>query len=131
MTRPEEIETLFEREAIRDLVSTYCYRIAAGEVGPVLELFTEDCVVEILGELHRGHDGLRALYADSFAVEPKPFVHNHLVEQVDDAHARGRAVFEIRQVRDGVPETTVGRYDDEYEKSGGSWKFRTRTFAFY
>ena len=131
MTEPDGVHALLEREAIRDLVSAYCYRIAAADLESVLALFAEDCVVDILGDRHRGHEGLRALYVDSFAVEPKPFAHNHLVELIDARQARGRAVFEIRQTRDGARETSVGCYQDEYVKSEGVWKFGTRRFAFY
>ena len=125
------IETLREKDALRDLISTYCYRIAAADVEGVLELFAQDCVVDILGTRYEGHAGLRELYRSSLEVEPKPFVHNHLIE-IDGADAaHGRAVFEIRQQRDKAAETSIGCYVDQYTKQGGTWKFQARTFAFY
>ena len=112
-------------------IATYCYGIAAKDLEAVLRLFTPDCSVEVLGTAYEGESGLRALYADSLGVDPKPFVHNHWIEIEDDRSARGKAVFEIRQTRDGEPEGSVGCYADEYSKQDGAWKFHRRTFSFY
>ena len=131
MTDAERIARIEDREAIRDLLATYCYRVAAGDVDGVVALFAVDCVVEVLGQRYEGEPGLRALYADSLPVEPKPFLHNLLLESLEAESASGRAVFEIRQVRDGRPETSVGCYADRYVKQAGVWRFQTRTFEFY
>ena len=127
-TRLQRIE---DRDALRDLLARYCYLIAAGDVEGVLELFTPDCRVEILGQSYEGPEGLRKLYADSLRVEPKPYIHNHLIESLGDDSARGRCVLEIRQTRDGRPETGGGCYEDAYRKVDGSWKFESRVFRVY
>ena len=132
MSDATRLARLEEKDALRDLLTAYCYRIAAADVEGVLALFAEDCVVDILGTRYEGHEGLRRLYADSLAVEPKPFVHNHWIElEADPTKATGRAVFEIHQKRDGTAETSVGCYSDRYTKREGAWKFQARTFAFY
>ena len=131
MTDDERMTRIEDHEALRNLVATYCFEIAAKNVEAVLSLFTSDCRVEILGTVYEGEDGLRALYADSLAVDPKPFVHNQSIEIVDAKTARGRAVFEIRQTREGEVEQSTGCYADEYAKQDGAWKFHRRTFAFY
>jgi len=131
MTDAERLTRIEDREAIRDLLASYCYAIAAKDVERVLALFVPDCRVEVLGNVYSGESGLRALYADSLTVDPKPFVHNHWIELRSEAAARGKAVFEIRQTREGTPESSVGCYEDEYAKEGGVWRFQRRTFAFY
>lgn len=131
MTDAERLQRLEDREAIRELIATYCHRIASGDVETVLPLFTADCVVDILGTRYEGEAGLRALYADSLAVEPKPFVHNQSIEIEGPGAARGQAVFEIRQTREGAEERSVGCYADVYAKDAGRWRFRRRTFSFY
>jgi len=125
------LQRIEDRDALRDLLARYCYLIAAGDVEGVLELFAPDCSVEILGQSYEGFEGLRKLYADSLVVEPKPYVHNHLVENLGDDMARGRSVFEIRQTRDGKSETGGGCYEDIYRKIDGSWKFQSRVFRVY
>ena len=131
MTDSERLTRIEDREAIRNLIATYCYGIAAKDLDGVLTLFTADCRVEILGTVYEGESGLRTLYADSFGVDPKPFVHNHWLELGDEGVARGKAVFEIRQTRDGKPDSSIGCYEDEYLKQDGAWKFQRRTFSFY
>lgn len=131
MSDSERLQRIEDRQAIRDLLASYCYRIAAAEIDAVLALFAEDSVVEILGDRYEGEAGLRALYTASFPVEPKPLLHNHLLESLDPTSARGRSVFEIRQVRDGQPETSLGCYADTFTKRDGVWKFQRRVFAFY
>ena len=131
MTDADRLTRLEDREAIRDLLATYCYGIARKDLDAVLALFTADCRVEVLGTTYEGESGLRSLYADSLPVDPKPFVHNHRIEVLGDRTARGQAVFEIRQTRDGAEERTVGCYADEYLKQDGDWKFQRRVFAFY
>ena len=120
-----------DRNAIHDLLMTYCYRIAAADIEAVLDLFEEDAVVEILGDRYEGWEGLRTLYAASLPVEPKPFLHNLLVESLEEARARTRAVFEIRQKRDGQPDSSIGCYEDEFLKREGRWRFHRRVFRFY
>ena len=131
MSENERLQRIEDRQAIRDLLASYCYRIAAADVDAVVALFADDAVVEILGDRYEGEEGLRALYAASLPVEPKPLLHNHLLESLDPTSARGRSVFEIRQVRDGQPETSLGCYLDTFTKRDGVWKFQRRAFAFY
>lgn len=124
-------EILEAREAIRDLLARYCYLIARGDVDRVIELFTSDCRVEILGQEYAGTEGLERLYAASLVHAPKPFIHNHLIEEVAGDVAHGRCVLDIWQKRDGVEERGGGCYVDHYRRESGQWKFSQRTFQPY
>ena len=131
MTDSERLTRIEDRDAIRNLLANYCFGIAAKDLEAVLALFAADCQVDILGTVYEGESGLRTLYADSLTVDPKPFVHNQQIDLLDERSARGKAVFEIHQTRDGAQERSVGCYEDEYAKQDGIWKFQRRTFAFY
>jgi ketosteroid isomerase-like protein len=131
MSEGDRIRRLEDREAIRDLLAHYCYRIARGDVDAVLELFTEDCRVVIFDDVFEGPAGLRALYASALPVSPKPYIHNHLLHELEEHSATGSSVFEIRQIRDGVSETGGGCYDDRFLKQDGEWKFSERRFRLY
>jgi ketosteroid isomerase-like protein len=131
MNASDRIERLEDREAIYDLLKRYCYLIAAADVDGVIDLFTSDCVVEVLGTRYEGESGLRSLYASSLEFHPKPYIHNHLLEDLEADTASGRCVLEIRQLRDGQPEVGGGCYEDLYRKQAGGWKFEARTFRNY
>jgi uncharacterized protein (TIGR02246 family) len=126
-TRLRRIE---DRQAIRDLLVRYCYAIASKDLESVLTLFIADSRVEILGHEYRGESGLRRLYEASLAVGPKPFLHNHILEALEDDYARGRTVFEIHP-SEGESAPSAGCYVDEFRKVDGDWKFETRTFRTY
>ena len=131
MSDAKRIQEIEDREAIRDLLARYCYLIAAADVDGVVALFTANCRVEILGALYEGEAGLRALYEASLAVQPKPYIHNHLIEEFEGDAAKGRCVLEIRQVRDGEAQVGGGCYEDRYRREAGVWKFEARTFRDY
>jgi uncharacterized protein (TIGR02246 family) len=131
MSESERLRRIEDREAIRDLLKRYCYLIASGDVDGVVALFTKDCRVEILGRHFEGEAGLRELYADSLAVQPRPYIHNHLIETLEDESAEGRCVLEIRQTRDGESEVGGGCYVDRYRKQDGVWLFEQRRFQVY
>ncbi len=131
MSESMRIQQLEDREAIRDLLARYCYLIARGDVDAVIDLFTSDCRVEILGQVYEGAAGLRTLYASALDFSPKPYIHNHLIEELDVRTASSSCVLEIRQVRDGEPETGGGCYEDRYLKEDGTWKFSERRFRVY
>jgi ketosteroid isomerase-like protein len=127
-TRLRELE---DRQAISDLLSRYCYLIASRDVDGVVDLFADDCCVEVLGREYAGEAGLRELYEASLTVDPKPCVHNQLLDDLTERSARGRAVFEIEQGPEGGRQKSTGCYEDHYVKSGEAWKFARRVFRLY
>lgn len=131
MNDATRLQRLEDREALRDLLARYCYLIARGDVDGVIELFTADCRVEILGQLYSGEAGLRELYRDALLVQPKPYIHNHLIETLEDTSATSSCVLEIRQQRDGTEQVGGGCYEDRYRKQDGRWKFHQRVFRSY
>ncbi len=134
-----KVETLADRDAIRELTATYCRAIASGDVPAVVELFCEDAVFETdpIPTLHRpagclnGRDEILAAYTATLAqITPKPFLHNHLVE-VDGDRAQGFCSVEIRVVQGETAYNVAGHYEDAYRRVDGLWKFERRRFVVY
>lgn len=134
MTEPpapdDDLGWLVDRAALHDLVHEYCYRAAARDIDGVLALFAPDGWMDLLGDRHEGLDALRRMYDGAMAAKPKPFIHNLVVERVGPDEARGRCVAEIRNLA-GEFRGGFGRYDDEFVRVDGVWRFAGRTYSLY
>jgi ketosteroid isomerase-like protein len=130
-TLEERIRAIEDRDSIRELTARYCQLAVAGKADDVVDLFTEDGVMESGDTVERGQERLRELYRESFkALRPIPTVHNHVVE-LDGDHATGFCSLELRTVEDGVAVTAAGHYEDRFERVDGVWKFACRKLVFY
>ena len=96
-------------------------------------LFTED------GEMDFGYLGKgkgREELARVFANAPnllqfvKQFIHNHVVE-VDGDEGKGYSYMEARTINNDQAFVVAGRYDDDYVRVDGVWKFRHMKFDAY
>ena len=124
------LQALLDREAIRTLPVRYCHCVWQKDLDGYVNLFTEDGTFSTTDPSlpgAQGHAGLRAMIADSLdAMQPRPFIHNHVVELHGADRATGTCYVEVRLRRDGKPWRMAGWYDDEYAKVGGEWKFKSR-----
>ncbi len=121
-----QVQELTDREAIRALRYRYHEYINEGKVAEIPDLFTED------GDLDFGYLGKakgRAELTKFFAGIPqllsfiKQFVHNHVVE-VQGNGGTGFSYLEAKTISKGEPYLVAGRYNDEYVKENGQWKFK-------
>jgi hypothetical protein len=123
----EALRGVTDREAIRDLRCRYHECINEGDLARIPSLFAEG------GEIDFGHLG-RAKGAreigDFFARELTQvlpfimqFIHNHVVE-VSGESGRGFAYLEAKPIYKGEPYLVAARYDDEYVREDGEWKFK-------
>jgi 3-phenylpropionate/cinnamic acid dioxygenase small subunit len=78
-------------------------------------------------EVRRGYGGV-ILYEDG--TPRTKHVISNLVVDVDDGstHASARSYFTVLQATDGVPLQPIiaGRYEDQFEKVDGTWRFSER-----
>ncbi len=135
------VRELTDREAIRDLRFKYHEYINEGNFGEIPGLFTAD------GELDFAHLGKavgRAEIARFFGALGKPpeptdrpritwvkqFIHNHTIELRGDA-GTGFAYLEAKPIYNGEAFLVAARYDDEYVRQGGQWKFKKMSLAPY
>ncbi len=128
---------LVERDAIRDLRMRYHECINEAKMAEIAGLFTDDGELDFahLGAA-RGSEQITAFFSGlargpSASGEPrrrglyrvKQFIHNHVV-RINGETADGFAYLEAKPVYNGEAYVVAARYDDEYVKLGGRWKFR-------
>ena len=132
-----KVQELSDREAIRDLRYRYHEYINDARFDEIGDLFSDDGEVNFghLGtahgrdEIRRFFGGLRASAGNGGAADWQPrlsrvrqFIHNHMVE-VDGDHAHGFAYLEAKPVYKGESYVVAARYDDDYVRQNGQWKF--------
>jgi SnoaL-like domain len=132
-----KVAELSEREAIRALRFRYHECINEAKPAEIPDLFTEDGELEF-GHLGRakGRDQIKAFFSGLGAGRSAPqggqprrglyrvrqFIHNHVINLHDD-RADGFAYLEAKPVYNGESYVVAARYDDEYVKRDGHWKF--------
>jgi AcrR family transcriptional regulator len=130
------IQTLADREEIRDLVATYAHRMAHGPAAA--DLFTDDGVYVNRGTPNlpakevRGRAALDRHFCDrtAWAERPLPMIHNHLIAVRGD-EATGICSVEIRLAAEGASIVASGYYNDRYRREYGRWRFVERDAYFF
>ena len=127
------VQNLDDQEAVRKLRYRYHECINEGKHGEILDLFTTDGVLDFgyLGKAH-GRAELAKFFGGvsqllSFV---KQFVHNHMV-QVQGDTGTGLSYLEAKTVSKGESYLVAARYDDEYVKQNGQWKFKSMRLTPY
>jgi SnoaL-like protein len=127
------VQELVDREAIRDLRYRYHEYVNEGKFSQIPKLFTEN------GELDFAHLGKargRAAIEKFFGAlnEPasagerpritwvKQFIHNHTIRLNGDS-GTGFSYLEAKPIYNGEAFLVAARYDDEYLRQNGEWKF--------
>jgi uncharacterized protein (TIGR02246 family) len=127
---------LEEKEAIRDLMSAYCFHVDNGEFDKFAALFAEDGVFEAgpLGKL-RGRSAIREFIGAQVpnAGEGPARKHctlNHLI-RVDGLEAMADSyIVVLRESDQGIIASLAGRYEDVLVKDNGEWRFKVRKIHF-
>ena len=122
----DEIGTIADLEAIRDLAVRYAHGVWTKDVVSIAALFVEDGEMDTGREVLRGRDAIRSTYARVFAQDDFfPFVHNHVID-IAGADASGTSYLDLRAVIGGARMTGFGSYSDRYARTPDGWKFRAR-----
>src|ERR1700730_450 len=130
-----EVNDLLDREAIRQLPITYSHLVRTRDIDGIVNLFTADGELILSDNIGqgtgaKGSSALRTFYDKSIAnTDPWPFIHNHHIVMLGNGRAKGCVYVGLRFGSRGFRTTTIGVYEDEYEKKDGSWKFRSRRFT--
>jgi hypothetical protein len=150
MDMEERIQTLEDRERIKELMATYCFLVDDDKCAELVnDHFTHDAHCDFRFR----PEGLPPLIADLQEEAPPAFIsngreevvnffrnfvglllkdmshttHNHRIT-VDGDRASGDCYFELtaRDANTSVPMTGAGRYFDEFERVDGEWRFSQR-----
>jgi SnoaL-like domain len=136
-----QVRELKDREALRHLRYRYHEYINEAKFAEIVDLFAPDGELEFgpLGKA-KGREGILGFFKRLGPPTPgaassgphftyvKQYIHNHVVE-INGDHAKGYSYLEARPVINGEAHMVAGRYDDEYRKVGGHWRFTRMTFT--
>jgi hypothetical protein len=124
------LQEVIDREAIRSLPLRYCHCVWQKDLDGYVNLFTEDGTISTNDPTlprAQGRTELRRMIAEGLeTMQPRPFIHNHVIELLGPDRATGTCYVEVRLLRDGKRWLMTGWYNDEYAKVGEEWKFKSR-----
>lgn len=126
---------LADRVEIQELRARYCYHVDDQRYDDWVGLFTPDAHLSFQGVgTFEGHDEIRA-FVEEFVDVEHPFIshmlHNPVIDIGDDT-ATGSWYFEAPTVfGDGRAGWVHGRYEDEYKRMDGTWKFASISTTFH
>jgi SnoaL-like domain len=145
--RVSELENLVrelrDREAIRDLRYRYHEYVNEGKFEDIPSLFTAAGELDFahLGKAS-GHDEIARFFgalnrkpANGEKERPritwvKQFIHNHTI-QLNGDKGHGFAYLEAKPIYNGEAFLVAARYDDEYVRLNGEWKFSKMSLVPY
>ena len=122
-----QVGVLQDRFEIQDLRFRYHVAVNEKELESIHSLFTEDAEVHFEGiGSARGRAEIEALYREVVGKNPfiMQFIHNHVISLNGDT-ATGLSYLDARTVADGESMLVAARFDDEYVRRDGEWKFQT------
>lgn len=130
----KKLEQLTDREAIRSLRFRYHECINGETFDAIPDLFSRDGALDFdyLGDAN-SRDELKAFFKKVETLVPfvKQFMHNHAIEAQEAETAKGYAYLEAKTISNGEAYFVAGRYDDEYVKEDGKWKFKKMSLTPY
>ncbi|WP_301148708.1 nuclear transport factor 2 family protein [Mycobacterium simiae] len=121
---------------IRELTAKYALFVDTSQVEPLVALFVEDGVFDETPcglARYQGHVELATCYRQLFGVANATLhlTANHILDDLDGDEARGSCAAIIVGVIGGSEVLLTCRYDDVYVRTGGCWRFRSRTVTPY
>lgn len=123
---------LEDKDAIREVLAEYCFRLDGGRFEEMAALFAEDGTWDTAFGTATGRAAIAALARDirARAGDERPRA-IHLVANVaialDGDHARARSNWTVVQNSPQGPKVgSGGAYDDEMVREDGRWLFRRR-----
>ena len=128
----KELRTLRDTEEIKKLHTEYVFWLMNHQWEDIIDCFAENAIADIWNHgVGKGKEGITRLFKDVIAKEV-PWDSGHLLAQpvisVDGDKARGHWILYIFFAE--RPKVWVqGRYDCEYIKLDGKWKFSSLKFT--
>jgi ketosteroid isomerase-like protein len=119
-----------EVAAIRQLIDAYGDAVFRRDASDWGACWAEDACWSLAGQVVEGRDEIVALWKIAMAGFPfVAFFAQPGLIVVDGERASGRVyTHELLEKSDGTIDRPIGRYDDEYRKIEGAWRFAARTY---
>ncbi len=126
------ISALEDIEKIKDLRHTYCYMCDDYNMDGVIGLFSKTATADFheFGQ----YDGIAEITKFYKEIIPEAmtfFVHmvsNPMINLIDSEHATGKWYADVPATLSGEARWMCGRYEEEYVKENGVWKFKDMKF---
>jgi ketosteroid isomerase-like protein len=116
-----------EKDAIRDVLSAYCFYVDSNNLDRWAELFTEDAIF-VFGQEVKGRAAIRDYVAAKF-IPHWPNKHctlNSLIT-INGTEAKAESYLIVVRASDqGMIVSFAGRYEDELVKQGETWRIKVR-----
>lgn len=128
----QSLAGLLAREAIRDLPNRYCDCVWRGDSAGIAALFANDArftAISDKGEITiEGRAKLAEFFHGALDFQPRPYIHNHVLDRQDGQRASGRCYLDLRCATKAMGWIGAGYYEDEYVNTAEGWKFQARRF---
>jgi hypothetical protein len=138
-----KLQEMMDREQIRDLRYRYHEYVNEGKYKEIPSLFAEDGEIDFahLGK-GKGREAIGKFYGAIAGDAPtadkdrpritfvKQFIHNHTIQLHGD-HGHGVSYLEAKPIFGGEAFLVAARFNDDYVKRNGEWKFQKMTLLPY
>jgi len=121
---------LEEKDAIREVLAEYCFRLDGGDYDGMAALFTADGTWDTAFGIGKGRDGIEALVRKIRGPTPPPRAIHHVTNVVIKLGGDAATCFSnwvtVHNSEQGPKIGSAGSYADEMVKQDGRWRFRYR-----
>jgi ketosteroid isomerase-like protein len=116
---------------VQRTIACYARAMDGRDLQSCVALFTEDAVIEVMGQRYAGVGAIRG-WMNELAKSP-PGIHlttNTVVQAVsaDEATAISDVAF-IKRLEGGWQILAAGKYEDQLRRNGSQWQFIKRTIV--
>lgn len=121
--------TATDHEQIRNLLAAYCIHVDDGDFERLASLFTEDAVVDAMGDVMQGRDTIARSMEENYIPRRRGrhVTLNSFIEVDGDSATATSDIMFVRRSKEGPLIQLMGRYTDELVRRDGAWRFRRRT----
>jgi len=132
----QRLQQLEDREAIKALIARYGLVMDDRDLALLPTLFTEDVRIfsrDGVMDVH-GRDAAVSLFLGRFEVlgPSNHFTHDKIINfDSDPDRASGIVLSHAEMQRKGQPMLAAIRYEDQYRREDGEWRFAERIFNFF
>ena len=132
----QRLERLEARNEISELISAYAVACDEHDMPRLTDQFTQDAVFTSPSGVMEatGRKDIAAMFVELFKVRGPGYhwTHDHFIK-VDPGNgdrATGLVLSHAETSPDGTVSLAAMRYEDEYHRKGGTWRFAKRSISF-